>query len=266
MPSKQFRNELGKFVFDLGHLSICKIGDGIDNIWEKVISDVQEYGEREHYRWCSESIPVQSFSIEQSERPDVIYQCDDFIMGIECFQFDASKKTRKGSKQKQKEHKVDRAIFEVYQHSAVPEDGILSVERHVDVEFSIASYYESLVSTFTAHANSIADYRQNLKEKAPGKRVLLSFYLEDTTALGNYVVVNGKTEVLDPLKIPFFLGELASTQGLDYVIIKTTDNYVPSLRIQKISIPLLTGLLRNCYSPNDKYVQYQYKRESHFLG
>ena len=64
--------------------------------------------------------------------------------------------------------------------------------------------------------------------------MLLAFFIEDATAIGNYAVVDGKTEALDPLKIPFVLKVLATTQGVDYVIIKTTDSYVPSLRIQEI--------------------------------
>lgn len=59
---------------------------------------------------------------------------------------------------------------------------------------------------------------------------------------------------------------LASIQGLDYIIFKTMDSYVPSLYIQKLSKPLLAELLKKCYGPNDKYVQYQYKRESHYWG
>ena len=266
MSAKQFHHELDKFVYDLDHLSISLGKDSIDEVWEKALTDIHKYGKREQYEWYYGFIPPQNFSLEQSDRPDIIYQCDDFIMGIECFEFDASKKTRKGSMQRQKEQEADREIHEEYRHSTVPEKGFLAIERPVDVDFSITSYYESLLSNFKSHADSIIDYRHNLTERASGKRVLLSFFIEDATALGNYAIVNGKTESLNPLKIPSFLGELASIQGLDYVIIKTTDSYVPSLYIQKLSNPLLAELLKKCYGPNDKYVQYQYKRESHFWG
>ena len=266
MSAKHFHHELDKFVYDLRHLSIDSGEDSIDEVWIKITNDVLNYAKFKEYKWFDDNIPAQIFSLEQSDRPDIIYQCEDFIMGIECFEFDASKKRRGGSTQRQKEWEVDREIHEEYQHSTVPEKGFLSIERNVDVDFSITSYYESLLSTFKAHADSIIDYRNNLTEKAPGKKVLLSFFIEDVTALGNYVIVNGKMESLNPLKIPFFLGELASIRGLDYVIFKTTDSYVPSLYIQKLSKPLLTELLKKCYGPNDKYVQYHYKRESHFWG
>ena len=268
MDSKRSHHELDKFVHDFNKLLINPEESCIDDIWEIIIKDVCEYKKRDQYKWYYGSIPAQNFSFEQSDRPDIIYQCEDFIMGIECFQFDASKKTRKGSKQKQMECKADRDIIEEYRRLKVPTGGFLSIERPVDVELSITSYYDSLASTFRAHANSINDYRKKLEllSRETRKRVLLSFYIEDTTAIGNYIITNGRTEALNPLKTPLFLEELKLTQGVDYIIIKTTDCYVPSIRIQKISIPLLNRLYKKCYGSNDKFVQYKYKRESHFWG
>lgn len=262
--SKKPRDELGKLVFDLNHFSVTEQEKGIDEVWGKIIHDVHEYEERERYEWYYGYKPVFDFSIEQSERPDIIYQCADFVMGIEYFEFDASKEKKKGSTQKQKEAEVDRLIDKEHRQLTPSKDGLISIEKPVDVEFSITSYLESLSSAFRSHADTIAAYRQNLTEKAQGKRVLLSFYIEDVTAVGNYVVVDGKQEALDPLRIPAFLNLLASVQGLDYVITKTTFFYVPSLRIQPVSISALSQLISSCYGPNDKYVQYQYKRQSHF--
>ena len=132
------------------------------------------------------------------------------------------------------------------------------------MEFSIRSYCDSLISNFRNHAGCIEDYRKKLKELAYDKRMLLSFYIEDTTAIGNYMSVNGKMEALNPLRIPEFVEELASTQGLDYVVIRTTDLYVPSIRIQRITNALLSELSEKYYGPDDKFIQYHYTRESHF--
>lgn len=190
--SKHTHNELGKFVFEFEHNSILQAEESLDDVWKRIIRDIHEYCEADRYKWYYGYLPTQDFTIEQTERPDIIYQCDDFIMGIECFEFDASKKTRKGSTQKTKELKADIEIKEEYHNSEVPEDSSLSIERPVDVEFSITSYYKSLNSSFLHHAKSIVDYRKKLNEIAPDKKVLLSFFIEDTTALGNYVVVKKK--------------------------------------------------------------------------
>ena len=263
--SKNYHNELNEFVFDLVDRSIYQ-ENSLDDIWRKIISDARDYDERDRYKWYDGDFPVQHYSFEKTERPDIIYSCDEFIMGIECFSFDASKKPRKGSKQEQIEHKVEREMQEEYRHSTPPVDSFLSIEKTVDVEFSIKNYCVSLVSAFNSHVNSINDYRQKLSAKASGKNVFLSFFIEDTTAIGNYVITNGKSEALDPLKIPFFLKYIASMQGLDYVIIKTTNLYVPSLRFQKISHSLIIELLNKCYGINTKYVPYQYKKVSHYWG
>lgn len=266
MSLKRTHDELIKFVYDLDLLSINMDESCIDDVWKYIIYDVQEYNKRDKYKWYYGYPPVQNFTLEQSDRPDIIYKCNEFVMGIECFEFDSSKKTRKGSKQKQREREVERDIREEYRHALVPKGGFLSIERHVDVELSITSYYKSLMSTFKTHAKSIADYRKNLSGLANDKRIMLSFYIEDTTAIGNYMSVKGRVEALDPLKIPGFLEELSLVQGLDYIMIKTSDLYVPSLRIQRVSDSLLDELFKNCYGPNDKFIQYQYKREVHYWG
>ncbi len=265
MSKEHVHDELHRFVFDLNHHTILQPEDGQEEVWQRIIDDVRDYETRMSNPWYPEDAPPQGYSIEQSERPDIVYQNESFVMGIECFEYDASKKIKKGSKQKRAEQEADREIEKEYRQSETPPNGFLSIEKLVDVEFSITSYCESLLSNFTAHKKHIGEYRRNLMEKYPGKRGFLTFFIEDTTAIGNYVITNGKTEALDPLKLPPFLGVLASTQGLDYVIVKTTDSYVPSLRIQRIAPPLLEELSKNCYRPNDSFVQYQYKRQSHFL-
>ena len=266
MSLKKSRNELLDFVSDIEDLSIRMPLDNIDEVWKKLIVDINSYNKSKQYGYFYEDVTGSKFSIEQSERPDIIYQCDDFIMGIECLTFDASKKTKSGSKQMQKEAEAKRAINEEFRNSTETEGGILSIKRTVDVELSIADYCESLADNYLKHANKIEDYRKKLKEKSNGKKVLLSFFIEDITALGNYVVGNGKTESLNPLKLPFFLDILAATSGLDYVLIKTTDMYVPSFCIQKVSIPLLKKLLYDCYTSDYKYLQYNYNLQSDFLG
>ena len=266
MSNKHIHDELHKFVFDLNQQSLIQPENGLDEIWLRIIDDVRDYDARTSNPWYSEDTLPQGYSLEQSERPDIVYANEDFIMGIECFEFDASKKTRKGSKQKQKEQEVDRVIREEYWQSTVPKDSFLSIERLVDVELSAKNYYESLFLNYRIHADSIGEYKQNLSQMAPGKKSFLTFFIKDVTAIGNYVEENGKTEALNPLRLPLILGLLASTSGLDYVVFRTTDSYVPFLRIQEVSIPLMKNLRKNCYGPDAKFIPYQYKREVHFWG
>ena len=119
-------------------------------------------------------------------------------------------------------------------------------------------------ANFKMHTDSITKYRQNLFKIAPEKKQLLTFFIKDDTALGNYVVINGKTETLNPMKLPLVLKILADTKGLDYVIFRIKEFYVPYLIIQPLSISILRNLLSNCYDSNAKYLQYQFMQDYHF--
>lgn len=264
MSKEHVHDELHRFVFDLNHQSIIQPEGGLDEVWQIIINDVLDYEKRTSNPWYPKDATPQGYSLEQSDRPDIVYENESFIMGIECLEFDASRKIRKGSKQKTKEQDAEREIQEEYWQSTIPENSFLSIERTIDVEFSEKYYCESLESNYKIHADSITAYRQNLSQRSPGKKTLITFFIDDTTALGNYVEKNGRTEALNPLKMTFILDLLASTPGLDYVIFRTTDSYVPFLRIQAVSIPLLMNLRKNCYGPDIKFAPYQYKQEVHF--
>lgn len=59
-----------------------------------------------------------------------------------------------------------------------------------------------------------------MKSKYLQKKQYLSFYIEDATAIGNYVITQYGLEALNPLCIREFINELARTKELDYVIVK----------------------------------------------
>lgn len=264
----QHHNEKDQLEFDLTHYTrdfLINTPEG--HIWKKIICDVEKYTELMQHRHFLDFVPESP--LIQYERPDVIYFKEeaDFVMGIECFVFDASRKsTSKGSMQIRKEIQTRAQLAEDYKNGNLVEgDGkkYSAVRRTVDVEFSAKNYYKSLIDTYTDHASKTFEYKKSLEELYPNKRVLLSFFIEDITALGNYVDDNGRTECLSPFKLPIFLDFLAATQNLDFVLIKTTDAYVPSIEIQSCDKDNLTRLLNNCYSANAKYISYQYNIEQH---
>ena len=98
MNSRQFHRELTKFAYGLSWPTINQNESGVDEVWKTIINDVDEYNKRDKYKYYYGFVPAMDFSIVQSDRPDIVYQCKDFIMGIECFEFDASKKNRRSEK------------------------------------------------------------------------------------------------------------------------------------------------------------------------
>ena len=122
-------NELDSFVFDMKPQSIFNPEVGLDKIWQRLLEDVCDYETRKNNPMYSECVP-KNYSLEQSDRPDIIYQTEDYVMGIECFEFDASRKTRKGSMQKQKMHEANCEANKDYGNTAYIEKISDSKEKH----------------------------------------------------------------------------------------------------------------------------------------
>ena len=68
---------------------------------------------------------------------------------------------------------------------------------------------------------------------------------------------------MTPLKLPLFVKYLAATSGLDYVLIKTKNMYVPNIDIQSCDNENIKTMLAGCYSTKTKFVTYQYSIEQH---
>lgn len=261
MPDKRHSDELNNILWDFDRLTNNLMAQPTDPFWRQIIDDVHKYVELDTHRFALDKAPI--CPLVQSDRPDVIYNGSSFVMGIECFQFDASKKTKKGSTQIRKQIEAEQRIKNKIQTAKLPSEGYLSIDAEVDAEFSIQYYIDSLLAALCTHAKSIGQYREHLQLAYPERKVYLSFFIEDATAIGNYIVVNGKTEPLSPLRIAPLLDFLLSLKGLDYVVIKTTNMYVPSLQFLKVDMDTFRPLYSKCYLPDTKFIQYRYKIESH---
>lgn len=264
---KHQQKEKDQLLFDLEHYTNSfLLNSHHDNIWDQIITNINNYNELMHQVPFLDNTP--ECPLIQSERPDVIYSTKntDFVMGIECFKFDSSPKTSKGSTQIRKELKIKKQIATDLKNGYLTDgDGktFSSVRKKVDVEFSVHDYYMSLIYSFLSHAKNIQDYRNNLRSLHPQKKIYLSFFIEDITALGNLVEDNGKIESMTPLKLPLFVKYLAATSGLDYVLIKTKNMYVPNIDIQSCDNENIKTMLAGCYSTKTKFVTYQYSIEQH---
>ena len=117
---KYKRLEKEKLLFDLDRYTnnFLLYASENNNIWRDIICNVKKYNDLMHHTPFLDNIP--NCPLIQFERPDVIYYNNDFdyIMGIECFVFDASRKSSsKGSAQIRKELEVKAKLtaFEVIQ-------------------------------------------------------------------------------------------------------------------------------------------------------
>lgn len=259
---KHKKHELIQLLFDFHHCEkkICSIEN--DNVWKEFVNDVVI---EEHMDSLFPPDTSYISPFEQSDRPDIIYHNNDFAMGIECFEFDASKKSKKGSNQRCKEKEVDREqnIKLITQYEG--KKGHIVLEGHIDAGYSFENYSSALVSTFMSHAQSIEKYRKSISDHYPEKKIYAVFYIDDVTALGNYVKTPKGLQVLYPLKVKEFLTALSETHNLDYVVLKFKyEFYVPMLVILKNEKQYLDMFMDECFNPDtDEFIQYTYEREGH---
>ena len=255
------KHELAHFLYDISHCPIELNSVDEDCIWNQIVADAIE----QHISINNPFIRKNAvLPFTDSERPDIIYECDDFIMGIECFEFDASKKVRDGSSQKRKEVDAKDKILSEYYEERTKTDGIISIKQHVDSNFSLENYKNSLMSVFAKHAGKIQQYREKLSKNST-KKVYLSFYIKDSTALGSYVYFNQRITPFQPFYLKEFREALKETKGLDYVIANVNNNYIHTLYIQHMDDSLISQYSKYDSINQSDFVPYEYNITSDFL-
>jgi len=157
-----------------------------------------------------------------SERPDIIYKTDDFIIGIEHFQFDSSN-NKSGSKLEEETRAIHRELDSIARNSNEKD---IQIEKNVNVSLSFENYKQALLRSFDKHYKKIDDYRKNLREYGSGKEVKMAFYIEDVTPFENMIITDKGRENLNPLCVKEFTDILDKADKLDYIIVKYQNSYL----------------------------------------
>ena len=255
--------ELDEFLYALTTFQLFFHGQDDDVVWEKVVEEAVPFHAQMHTPFFNE---LKRKPFISSERPDIIFTNDTFILGIECFDFDSTAKTRKGSQQALMEKKADRRINERYRAGAKAIDGVIYLEEQVNVSFSLENYARTLIQNFRDHKKNIKIYRDALNDVDPGKKIYLAFYINDATALGNYILNNGRREAMNPLLLKEFIDELSVTNGLDYVLTNTQEDFIRHIDIQQINERFISALYSERYDfTRVQFAPYSYKKEAHIF-
>ena len=108
-----------------------------DLIWREIIANATETNRLRNYPEYCDLQPEAPFA--QGDRPkcskrlpDVIYLGEDFVMGIECFDFDSSKKTKDGSTMRKQNKKAGNRLYELLHETKPP----AKVSVEVDAKLS----------------------------------------------------------------------------------------------------------------------------------
>lgn len=253
------KNEAKKFGDYLTEFGV-KLYDENDKIWNEIIdrtNQIKNIIRIPEYSNAPSSMPFIQGDVKgvNLNLPDIIYNGKDYVLGIECFGFDSSKKTKKGSVMC-KNHKA--ALDELNRNISEIERTEVSVD--VQTEFSFKNYIDSLLLNFNSHVKNISKYKKALSDNFLNKKILFAFFIEDTTILGNYIQKGKETKELNPLFLKPFIDLVSQHLEIDYIITCYQDEiYVPSLYIQKIDEDNLKKLYENSYGNQYLYTSIPYK-------
>ena len=127
------------------------------------------------------------------------------------------------------------------------------------------NYSSSLLSTFTSHAKYIDEYRAHIIHLYPDRRAYTVFFIDDITALGNYIRTPKGLQVLYPLMVKDFITTISKMTSLDYVVLKFKQRiYEPLLLIVKNKARYLDIFKQEYFNPEtDAFIQYTYEHEGH---
>ena len=97
------KKEVKKLVFALHHSRVSIYGDKAGVVFEKICKEVEEVKwKRTHFWELPPKIPFEAPFVQGDGvvvgLPDIIYEAEEYVIGIEHFEFDASGKNCKGSK------------------------------------------------------------------------------------------------------------------------------------------------------------------------
>lgn len=263
---KLFKDEAHTFAWDIAttHQILCVDND--DYIWDKVCTSAKQYND--DYNSCDRRKDA-CFPFAAFERPDILFDGGEFVLGIECFDFDASLKSSKnGSSQYFEEAQADKRINEKYKKFRAVSDSNVTISESVNVQLSLKSCVDTLLQNFDKHSRNIERYRQNIRRIFPGKDTYLAFYITDTTAMGNFISVDGRLRPISPLLIPQFIDAISHAPGLDYIVTNTKDFYhVHTIEIAPIREKFIQSLRENCYDMSSlQYYPYRWKRTASFYS
>ena len=160
------------------------------------------------------------FSVLQAskKRPDAFSIIESTILLLDHFQFDNTKATRKGSKQKQVSAGTDRKFEEMFSN------GIDFSVVDESAEKSGQLYVENFKQQFLAHAIKINGYKTDIQIELGRKyeSFLVGFIIEDASPLGSIYRDKGGTFSLDLVYTKEFLDLFEQTPQLDFVIFAMT--------------------------------------------
>lgn len=118
-------------------------------------------------------------SIKQFESPDILYETEKYIIGIEEFQINASRQSRKGYCGVEKIREMEREV----RTKSIQEQGLHTTSRHID--YSVENLFNNFKNELEEHHQKFNRYIDNMARESK-RDTKFGYMVTDTTYLGSY--------------------------------------------------------------------------------
>ena len=207
-------------------------------------------------------------SIKPFESPDMYFQSEEIIVGIEHFQFDSYKSPgRKGSKGVQNVQLANTEMEHIAR-TREPKNEPFCISRTIQADMSLDFYIQNLLSAFDRHYGRIRDYKQNIAKATGSNNVKVCFYIVDKTPFGNYFVTENGRHLLEPFLLRKVMRKIEQATDLDYIIFSIRDQYFTKLRFFQNTTENHTLFAKSCHKSKGAFLTYDYELQHsyHPLG
>ena len=138
--------------------------------------------DKESFHFLNESTLI------KYERPDFILMGENRIIGVEHFEFDSSRSTRKGSLYRREDVRLDKELNDEIDYEMKKKKDELYFGRSGSLKITNSTefYLNNLKKHFLSHFDKIDDYIARVKSitQHEDKEIRTAFFIEDTTPLG----------------------------------------------------------------------------------
>lgn len=159
------------------------------------------------------------------EKPDGYAKVGNQVLIIEHFEFDATKKTTKGSTGK-RQQVIHEKNFEKEATEQLKTCDTVKHSQEIATEISCEYYLNNLLEVFTNHYDKIESYKEELRKKgilSESDTVKTLFVIENSSIFGSLAIHKQADFHTDPiflevLLIDKFLEQLKTASNLDYIL------------------------------------------------
>lgn len=172
------------------------------------------------------------------DKPDLYSETSNAIWGIEFFEIDNSKTTRKGSTLKKQHEETKNFLLKTSKNNSV-----INTEK-LNVKFSFYDYKKNFYKTFNEHYQKHKVYIDNLVSiNQKNKKIYHAYFIEDTTIFGNYIQKGLEMSLILPFHSRNILKFLKRKTDIDYFFFRSVNSYDKTIYIIENSSDVIKYLI-----------------------